>query len=401
MGQAVVMVAGADPLTGVGGDASYIRAHARAARRASFAPHIFCVSPREAVVEAEFGTVYRVPTPARLVRAVMAFVMGPAAPRIIHSFGIHGHMGVEAARRLRRRGIRVAAVTSAHDTVPPERPAGRRAAGAVARLWRHFVVDRRERRAYTEADLVLVNYDSVRQALAERYGLADTVRTITYAPPSAFLVRGGTSRGLGAAPALPGDAPPLVVAVARHDPRKGLDVLIEALARVRASGIPFRACLVGGGSLLATHRRRVEDLGLASVVRVEGFVPDPYPYLEDAHVFVQPSLGEGRGSLALLEALQAGAAVVASAVDGIPEDVVDGDSALLVEPGNPEALGAALARVLSDGDLRRRLAQRGHATFEARFSAPAFTAALCAAYASVGGAAAGRREAARPVGAAC
>lgn len=396
MGQAIVMVAGADALTGVGGDASYVRAHARAARRAFFPPHVFCVSPRGSVVEAEFGTVHRVPTPGRLLRAVLAFVTGPAAPRLIHSFGSNGHVGVEAARRLRRRGIRVAVVTSAYDPFAPE---GR--GGTAARLWRRFVSERLERRAYTEADLVLVNYDSVRQVLAERYGLADTVRKITYAPESAFLVRGGTSRGLGAAPDVPGDAPPLVVAVARHDPRKGLDVLIEALARVRATGIPFRACLVGGGPLLATHRRRVEDLGLAGVVRVEGFVPDPYPYLEDAHVFVQPSLEEGSGSLALLEALQAGVAVVASAVDGIPEDVVDGDSALLVEPGNPEALGAALALVVSDGDLRRRLARRGHATFEARFSAPAFTAALCAAYASVGGATARSREATRPGGAPC
>ncbi|HUG38317.1 MAG TPA: hypothetical protein VML54_15270, partial [Candidatus Limnocylindrales bacterium] len=100
MGQTVVMVAGVDPLTGVGGDASYVRAHARAARRACFTPHVFCVSPRGAVVEAEFGTVHRVPTPSRLVRAVMAFVTGPAAPRLIHAFGIHGHVGVEAARRL-------------------------------------------------------------------------------------------------------------------------------------------------------------------------------------------------------------------------------------------------------------------------------------------------------------
>jgi glycosyltransferase involved in cell wall biosynthesis len=207
---------------------------------------------------------------------------------------------------------------------------------------------------------------------------------VTYGPESAFLRKSGGSRALTQESGRDGEQPPLIVAVSRHDPRKGVHVLIEALARLRASGLRFRACLVGGGALLAAHRRLVERLGLAGTVNVEGFVTDPFPYLEEAHVFVQPSLEEGSGSLSLLEALQAGTAVVASDVDGIPEDVVDGESALLTRPGDPEALAAALVRMLGDADLRRRLARRGHAVFESRFSADACAAALREAYAGLG-----------------
>lgn len=415
MAEPIVMVAGADPTTGIGGHSSYVRAHGRAARRAGFEPHIFCFSPRGALVETEFGTVHRIQLLSRLdhlpgfkfrrhqmvwrvpllARAVAAFAAGPRAPRLIHSFGMYGCVGAAAASRIRRRGIEVTAIVSAYDTLVREGEAKLRGVsadhGSLQRLgfaaelvWNRLIVERFERRGYVEARLVLVNYDSVRRVLADRYGVGAKVRKITYGPESAFLLKGVGSRGLASGPPAGAGEPRRIVAVARHDPRKGLDVLIEALARVSASGIGFRGCLVGGGPLLAAHRRLVERLGLAGVVRVEGFVADAYPYLEQADVFVQPSLEEGSGSLSLLEALQAGAAVVASDVDGIPEDVVDGDSALLVEPGNPEALGAALARVLIDADLRRRLAQRGHATFESRFSAEAFTAALRETYAGLG-----------------
>jgi glycosyltransferase involved in cell wall biosynthesis len=86
----------------------------------------------------------------------------------------------------------------------------------------------------------------------------------------------------------------------------------------------------------------------------------------------------------MLEALQAGNAVVASNVDGIPEDVADGESALLVEPGRGDRLGEALARLLGDGGLRQRLARRAREVFADRFSAPAFTEALRATYAELG-----------------
>ena len=117
---------------------------------------------------------------------------------------------------------------------------------------------------------------------------------------------------------------------------------------------------------------------------VEGFVPDPYPFLRQADIFVLPSLEEGSGSLALIEALQAGVAVVASNIDGIPEDVVDGESALLVTPGDEAELAGATSRLIVDPALRQRLARSARATFEARFSAATFVDALRKTYADLG-----------------
>ena len=86
---------------------------------------------------------------------------------------------------------------------------------------------------------------------------------------------------------------------------EGIDILLHALAQLRRRGARFHACLVGGGSLLALHRRLVARLRLDDVATVVGPVPDSYPYLAGADVFVLPSLEEGGGSLSLLEALQA------------------------------------------------------------------------------------------------
>jgi glycosyltransferase involved in cell wall biosynthesis len=177
---------------------------------------------------------------------------------------------------------------------------------------------------------------------------------------------------------------PLVVAVSRHDPRKGVNVLIRALARLRAAGIPFRACLVGGGPLLDRDRHLVTRLGLDSQVSVTGFVPDPRAYLELADVFVLPSLRESSGSVSLIEALHAGLPVVASSCDGIPEDVTDGQSALLVPPGDAEALAAALGRLLGDPALRQTLARGGQAVFVRRFSPGTVVDALQTVYGEFG-----------------
>ncbi len=196
---------------------------------------------------------------------------------------------------------------------------------------------------------VLVNYESVRRQPTEAFGSDLPIQRVAYASEAAFVH--GEEDPLGPEPAAiaalePRDAP-LVVTVARHDPRKGIDVLLRALARLRAAQVPFRACLVGGWSLLDDHRRLAADLGLGRETVLTGFVPDAYPYLQHADVFVLPSLQEGSGSLALLEALQAGAPVVASAVDGIPEDVKDGEDGLLVPPRRFRRAGGGAGQAIA------------------------------------------------------
>jgi glycosyltransferase involved in cell wall biosynthesis len=412
----IVLIAGNDVVAGAGGHPSYVRAHGWAARRAGFAPHLFSLSRTDGTLETEYGTVHQVGVRvglerwpilshrknqlvwryAFLARAVAAFVRAHGGIRLIHSFGVFGSAGVVACRLLRRHGVDAIPILSSYDTATREVTAKARgvsgAHGGAHRLlyrlelaWVRRAVARYEADGYRGSRLVLVNYESVRRLLVASYGIGDKIRKLSYASEAAFRQEPGpTSEAWrGVAEAGPGEAP-RVVAVSRHDPRKGVDVLLRALARLRDRGVRFQACLVGGGALLAQHRRLVVELDLDGIVSVTGPVPDPQPYLMGADVFVLPSLEEGSGSLSLLEALQARVAVVASGIDGIPEDVTDGDTAVLVPPGDPVALADGVERLLKDDALREGIAYRGRRVFEIRFSADAFSAALRRTYAEVG-----------------
>lgn len=414
MATPIVLVAGNDPLDTIGGHPSYVRAHGWAAQRAGFEVHILALSRSGDTVEMDFGTVHRVRVRlplerlpfwrhrknqmvwryAALARAAAALVWTHQGVRLIHSFGVFGCIGVMASAMLRRHGVEVIPVLSSYDTATREVRA--KAAGVstahglfqrlvyrTERIWVSRVVARYERDGYLGSRLVLVNYDSVRRLLIASYGIGDKIRKLSYSSDAAFRQASDASSPVPVAEGRPNDAP-LIVAVSRHDPRKGVDVLLRALARLRGQGVRFRACLVGGGALLTAHRRLAERLGLGDVAAVVGPVQDPYLYLAHADVFVLPSLEEGSGSLSLLEALQAGVPVVASNVDGIPEDVTDGETALLVPPGDAAQLARAIERLIGDARLRREIAQRGRRTFENRFSPEVFSAALRRTYAELG-----------------
>jgi glycosyltransferase involved in cell wall biosynthesis len=410
--RAVLMVAGKDPSREFGGHSSYVRTHARAAVRAGFEPHLFCVHRgAPSAVDTDFGVIHRVRSPflplgqvmapahrGALAAAIARFTAGRPGPHLLHSFGLlWGCVGAAARVRLARAGQRAVSVVSVYTTRLHETRGKLRGLGRdhglrdAARLgvdiaWTRLVAGRFERQACREAARVLVNYDAVSRLVAGQYGAATPLCKIPYASEAAFVHADDEPVPVlpPAVAALEPAGAPLIVAVSRHDPRKGVDVLLRALARLRDEGVPFRACLIGPGPLLGAHRALAARLALGRSTAVPGLVPDPHPFLRHADVFVLPSLQEASGSLSLLEALQAGVAVVASDLDGVPEDVTDGDGALLVPPGDAPALAAALRRLLSDAPLRGRLARRGHELYRARFTAGALVEALRATYAELG-----------------
>jgi glycosyltransferase involved in cell wall biosynthesis len=140
---------------------------------------------------------------------------------------------------------------------------------------------------------------------------------------------------------------PLWVCAARLEAQKGHDVLLTALAAHKSEGNAFIVALAGGGSMREALECRVAELGLDEEVRFLGQLDEIGPLLAAADAVLLPSLWEGL-PLTLLEAMARGRPVIASAVGGVPEVVEDGISGLLVPPGKPEALAAAL------GELRRR-----------------------------------------------
>jgi glycosyltransferase involved in cell wall biosynthesis len=184
------------------------------------------------------------------------------------------------------------------------------------------------------------------------------------------------------------DSPDTVARIAmlsRHDSRKGVDVLIRALALLKKRGVPFRATLMGPGNLLDFHRGLATQLGLDETdAAIPGFVAEAQEILAQSDIYVLPSIREHSGSMSLLEAMRLGVAPVASDCDGIGEDIRDGKDGLLVPPGDPVALADAIERLIRDPDLRTRLGGAARVTFEERFSLPHLAAALRETYTELG-----------------
>ncbi len=405
----LVLVAGTDPLEAVSGHRTLVAAHARAAALAGFAPQVFCVGPPPRIEHCDVGTLHRIASPIRrnytllaaaqepvLVAAISRHLAGAPGPHVIHSFGAWASTGVTASRILARRGVTAAPIASVYTTLDHEARAKvgglaplhglRQALGyRVSDRWVRRVAAPAERRGYRGSARLLVNYDSVRRLVETACGPGLDIRRLPYAAPLAFRSDAGDPNPTPEAiTRLRPEGAPLVVSVSRHDPRKGLDILLRALSRLVRAGTPVRACLVGPGPLFAAHQTLVRELNLSSNVVVTGHVDDVLPYLQQADVFVLPSLEEGSGSVSLIEALQAGAAIVASDIDGIPEDVTDERDALLVRPGDVDALAAGLTRLCTDAPLRARLRTQARHTYADRFSAEHLVSALTRTYADFG-----------------
>jgi len=150
----------------------------------------------------------------------------------------------------------------------------------------------------------------------------------------------------------------VLLAVGNLEPRKGHAILLRALAQVVRGGLerPWRLLIAGGrgGSEADGLQAFIREHDMASRVHVLTHRADVPDLQAAAHVFVMPSLWEGL-PLAMLEAMVAGRALIASDTSGIPEAVTTEVEGLLVPPGDEEALSRALARVLTDDVLRAAL----------------------------------------------
>ena len=144
------------------------------------------------------------------------------------------------------------------------------------------------------------------------------------------------------------------------EPKKGLRFLLQAMAVLarKYGQPPCQLLIVGDGPSRHELELLREQLDLSSWVVFAGSRRDIPRVLHALDVFVLPSLYEGFG-IALLEAMAAGKPVIATAVGGIPEFVLSGETGLLVEPGNVQALADAIDRLLSHPQQARIMGAKG------------------------------------------
>lgn len=162
---------------------------------------------------------------------------------------------------------------------------------------------------------------------------------------------------------------------------KGIEDLLRATARLAPHHPEARALIVGAGVLDAPLKQLAGELGITDQTVFSGFRRDIPAVLAASDVFVLPSFSEGL-PLSLLEAMAARKPVVASRVGGIPEVVVDGETGLLIEPGDVPGLAAALASLMDDPARSQRIGTQGQQHVQDHFSVDRMVAQYQALYAA-------------------
>jgi glycosyltransferase involved in cell wall biosynthesis len=177
------------------------------------------------------------------------------------------------------------------------------------------------------------------------------------------------------------ESEPVVVAIGRLSSEKAHIDLLNAFRHLQSNNSELNAKLVIVGD--GPERERLEaaarSLGITERVHFAGQISDVKPYYAAADLLALPSHSEG-SPYVLLEAMAAGLAIVATAVGGVPEMVEDEVSALLVPPRDPQKMAAAIARILKDEELARKLTASAAALIATRYSPENYVRSLVEIY---------------------
>lgn len=160
----------------------------------------------------------------------------------------------------------------------------------------------------------------------------------------------------------------IVVSVARLHPSKGHDILIRAIAKLRARNVDVELRLAGAGPAELELRELAHSLKVEDEVKFLGSIGDAevIKVLQQADVFVLASHAEPLG-VAYMEAMSCGVATIGTAAGGVGEIITSGRDGVLVPPKDVDALADAIEALLRDADRRHALAVAGRETIVARF----------------------------------
>lgn len=343
------------PHLNIGGGEQHLLRIARACRDWGYRVGVVCVPGSGLDAEVRSAGLDALPMPAYRgpgVRRALARLFAAEQPDVVH---VHGFYAMTVACLAARKAGVPHVLTTVHS-MP-----------LAARALRPGVLGRAEAVLRTRlyrgaADSVERFVCVVEAARAELLGMgipAEKVMTIDNGipdPRAGRVVRAGREGG------------PLVIgSVGRLERAKAYADFVDAAALVLATDAHVRFRLVGDGGERDALIARAARLGLDARFEFAGWSDDAIGEIAAMDVYVVTSVTETT-NLSLLEAMALGVPVVATAVGGIPDIVVDGASGLLMPPHRPDELSRAIADLAGDPALREMLGAAGRERFEARFT---------------------------------
>ncbi|MEM2445722.1 MAG: glycosyltransferase [Candidatus Bathyarchaeia archaeon] len=169
-------------------------------------------------------------------------------------------------------------------------------------------------------------------------------------------------------PIPPKEVPVRLISIGRLHPQKGIEVLLQALAKVKHQNQDWECYILGDGLERARLMQLAHTLGLNQRLFFVGYKSNPYAWLKTADIFVSPSHWEPFG-IVIVEAMALGLPVIATATDGAKDIISDGMDGLLVPVDDASALADAITKLMRNPSLRQRLGEKAKQKAQ-QFNAP-------------------------------
>lgn len=392
MSKIAFVVSGKSPISKTGGLGAYSYNVGKALNDLGFKVYIIGFSHRDEVLNLDFATLIHFKNPYERLLAPGAVMSCPIlvkkmeevinreapAEVVVYSAGIWGIAGVKLGRKLRNRNIKVKTIVGYFTTYKHEYRG--QLLGTLAEdygrilhilmrslyAFASYFYSPIERKMLTATDTIAVHYNSTRAILLNEFPSLqkDKVVKIPY-----YIDLYTRASDVKFAPAgIRNPSIPTVSIVCRQDPRKGINTFLKAVRILKGREVIFNCLIAGSGIFAKQNKHLAKKLGVSDYVNFLGFVGSVEEVLDNTDIYVLPSVEEGSGAISLLEAMKKGIAIITTRCDGIPEDFINGETGILIPPGDARQLADAIETLVKDRNLRNNLAQNVKADYCSRFT---------------------------------
>jgi glycosyltransferase involved in cell wall biosynthesis len=357
--------------------------------------NIIAISNRSGIEDSEIGRIYTVKSsilPSKSATSITGIfflwsqIIGKKLQNliknyndncIIYGIGPWGHSAINSKKRFpdKVRLVSVFFTTAYDETYWLMRGTSIRDYGlflkmkySIIHYYAKYILSKFEHTALKKSDQIVLHYEFAKQSLIAQYKIdSNKILKIPYYTEiyDKNSLYSKYDRSLKPQPVHQQNKSTIsCISICRQEPRKGINYFIRAIKILKDNQFPIRAKIVGSGDLLEKNMKMAKKLKLDDTIEFTGFVENISDILSESDIFIQPSLQEGSGSISVFEAMLSGVPVITTTCDGLPEDIENNFSGILIPPMNSESLAKAIMNLSTNNELINRLVSNGIKTVE-------------------------------------
>lgn len=393
----IFITCGKHPLKSSGGYATYTHALCKVFKKLGFDVHIIAISHEQTIKDSEIGTIHTItskilPIESSTMITASFFLWSKSIEKYLNSlielesdqcviFGI-GPWTLSGVKLKKKFGNKITLfgiffTTITHETKWLMKGINVMDYGIKLKIkysliyyYSKLFLKKFEKNALDFCDKIIVHYDFTKRIIINEYNISEKkIEKLSYYTEifakDVLYSKYDAERKFS----FTENKEFTCLSICRQEPRKGINYFLKAIQILVKKNIPIKAIIVGSGDLLTQNIQIAKKLGISNYVKFTGFVKDVGELYSKCDVFVQPSLQEGSGSVSVFEALQSKIPVITTYCDGLPEDIENLKSGILVPKQDELALANAILKIYNSPELKNKLVENGLKVIEEKCNA--------------------------------